>query len=137
MRVDEKRLQEIEARIKAATAPPWERDTVHGTGDVITPSGDLLAADCRDEDADLIAHGRQDLPDLLTDLREARSRIPVGHPFEDLGAVRVTTGDCKPEVIDLSKPGGEARLAGALRVAAALHLPVTLTWVHDQGGAER
>lgn len=64
---------------------------------------------------------------LIAEVRRLRAAMPVGHHFEDLGTVGVVVQGCKPEQIDLAAPDGDARLAGVLRVATGLQLPVTVT----------
>lgn len=66
------RLGEIEARANAATRGPWEQDR----WEVLDSDGFVLVEhdSCefiRIEDADFIAHAREDLPALVSALREA------------------------------------------------------------------
>lgn len=85
--LSEKRLAEIEARAKAATAGPWETDEggccVYEVGfgtreDTLTgPVAQVvISADGTYADAAFIAHARADVPDLLAEIRRLRSLFP-------------------------------------------------------------
>ena len=63
------RLNEIKARLAAATPGPWWRDDqfrhiVGGAGD----RDFFVASTSREEDAEFIAHARQDIEDLLKEM---------------------------------------------------------------------
>lgn len=94
MKVTDKRMQEIEARTKAATPGPWEHFFGAGGGNV-----DVLDADFnhrfRATPADLALMGkaREDLPDLLVDLREARAALAQVRLLRLKGATREAAKD--------------------------------------------
>jgi hypothetical protein len=78
MKVAHSRLKEIAARVQAASPGPWEADAISpdAEGKFIqgpTPVGyerEYLPAD-----ADFMAHAREDVPDLVADLSEARAEL--------------------------------------------------------------
>jgi len=72
-------LDEIEARLRAATPGPWKsyvegRDHTSGSSFVATPSSDIELAGATVADQDFIAHAREDLPRLLNEVRRLRAR---------------------------------------------------------------
>lgn len=70
----EERLQEIEARLRAATTEPW---LAWGTA-IISPRG-LLGVFLRAEDAAFAAHARTDLVEVLWELRRLKSGVSAGN----------------------------------------------------------
>lgn len=94
MKVDEKRLKEIEAREQGAQPGPWfacppETGEMGACGGVGTSPGGLECDSIISTDggynppnmptAQFIAHARTDVPDLVADLREARAALdPAG-----------------------------------------------------------
>jgi hypothetical protein len=91
MKVTEKRMQEIDARVRAATPGPWERFIGDGRGNI-----DVLDSDFNHRfratpaDLALMGHAREDLPDLLADLREAREALAQVRLLRTQGATRET-----------------------------------------------
>jgi hypothetical protein len=79
--VDEKRLEEISARARAARPGPWEEQRIGAhSSRVLAPRtphivhgtvGDLM----RPPDAAFIAHARGDIPDLLEEVRRLRREL--------------------------------------------------------------
>lgn len=66
------RLDEIQARVEAATLGSWERDQLYGEGFVFGGPGDDAAKICEafcSADADFIAHAREDVPYLLAEVK--------------------------------------------------------------------
>ncbi len=89
MKVDAKRLEEIEARAEGATDGPW---TVRAGGDIdfsfdlgarypddptSDPADMVIGEFKRHEDALLACYARQDIPDLVAALREARALLAI------------------------------------------------------------
>jgi len=79
------RLDEIEARANAATEGPWEVSVDHYAPIVLgPPAGDdrlMVAGDVLTNDAEFIAHARQDVPALVAALRavlEVHEETPYG-----------------------------------------------------------
>lgn len=72
------RLQEIRARLDAATPGPWH---VHPVGSIevrrLDYSGFVVARANHDDDADLIAHAPADLAWLLAEIDALRERVAV------------------------------------------------------------
>lgn len=81
-------LEEIEAMAAAASTAPWAADLVwsdHGNVDVGYPEGDdreltehlyiSVAGPNRDANAVFIAHARQDVPDLVAEVRRLRELL--------------------------------------------------------------
>ena len=102
--LSEERLAAIEARVRATTPGPWWgcRDACHPAD--YTPESVVFAADwsavCElatddglgDRDRankDFIAESRQDIPDLLAEVRRLRNELAAAHVLADL--VRRTT----------------------------------------------
>lgn len=92
----EQQLQKIEARVRAASPGPWEKDRACGGWPVVVnEDGKSFIAsfkasysnqDREDANAELTAHSRQDLPALLAEvrrLREALRGLPTGHNHWD------------------------------------------------------
>ena len=86
--MDEKRLSEIEARVDLATGGPWKHQPQPGptAWDGITADeGTFMAhvASVADsDDANFISHARQDVPELLAEVRRLRefvSRVRKEH----------------------------------------------------------
>lgn len=91
VKVDAKRLEEISARHKAASPGPWEAkpqafDETHVRGPRFTGQ----EGEVSDADGQFIANSHQDVPDLVDDLREARTAIRTL-----LDAIDYTTGACR------------------------------------------
>ena len=90
-------LDQIEARIEAATEGPWSVYTTRGGTYVTRP--DLLGVArewslvWQDGDAEFIAHAREDLPRLLAAVRA----VEALHCRETVQAI---TGDCATEECD-------------------------------------
>lgn len=79
--MDDKRLQEIKARAEAATPGPWEcRINVGSRFYVNAPSYGVRDFCClsggfeRREDAELTAHARTDIPDLIAEVERLREK---------------------------------------------------------------
>ena len=78
-------LETIEARLKAATAGPWEAYTASccpDMGGVAGPTHSVMTAcvgkfghPASTEDAEFIAHAREDVPALLAYVKELEARI--------------------------------------------------------------
>ncbi|HET9554321.1 MAG TPA: hypothetical protein VFP50_15270 [Anaeromyxobacteraceae bacterium] len=84
MKVDEKRLMEIEGREKAATAGKWDvfepyPSTQERRKWSVWAGGNAVATvnigDGEKADAEFIAASREDVPDLAADLRDARTEL--------------------------------------------------------------
>ncbi len=72
-------LDQIEARLLAATPGPWKslvegRDHTSGSSFIQTPASDIEPSGATAADQDFIAHARQDLPKLLAEVRRLRAR---------------------------------------------------------------
>ena len=78
-------LKDIELRCEAATAGPWTsflegRDHTSGSSFIQTAEEDIYLSGATSADQDFIAHARQDIPRLVTEVRrlqvmlEARRR---------------------------------------------------------------
>lgn len=128
-RVDEKRLAEIEARNRALDGGPWRRAEM-GTGNAVqrwnkhsenTDGWEQIGwydlanktAVFRRDEADFIANARQDVTDLVTDLRAERERADQLERL--LGYIR------RPAEVALAKvpPVRDAKMPG---------YNVTVTW---------
>lgn len=75
--VSDERLEEIQARVDAATAGPWMafvegRDHSSGSSFIRTAGEDIELTGASTGDLDFIAHARQDLPLLLATIRRLR-----------------------------------------------------------------
>jgi hypothetical protein len=73
--VSEARLAEIEARLRFTTPAPWEcipYANIQSTADVKGARGQEVALRIFDENAQFIAHARQDVPALLAEVRRLR-----------------------------------------------------------------
>lgn len=91
IRVDAKRLEEIAARHRAASPGPWEAkpqafDETHVQGPRCTGQ----EGEVSDADGQFIANSHQDVPDLVADLREARTALRTL-----LDSVDYTNGACR------------------------------------------
>lgn len=89
--MDDKQLAEIEARTWAATQGPWRwhwrRDDSHWPGSIFAEprTGHAYAVamcprygkESFEADAEFIAHARQDIPDLIAELRKAWEEIEI------------------------------------------------------------
>lgn len=79
--MDEKRLQEIEERVAKATPGPWaavgvdRRPYISHTWRVQDPNFMNLANFIDAEDAAFIAGSRQDIPDLLAEVRQLQADL--------------------------------------------------------------
>lgn len=106
--ITEERLKEIEARAKAAEAGPWDidllDDRVEAVGRKATDHGGenawVLLSDGSPytldrADAEFIAHARQDVPDLVAEVRRLRAalieRVYDKHGCEGCGRDRDET----------------------------------------------
>ena len=72
-------LDEIEARLRVATAGPWKsyvegQDHTSGSSFVATSASDIELTGATVGDQDFIAHAREDLPRLLDEVRRLRAR---------------------------------------------------------------
>ena len=81
--VDEAYLDEIERRSNAATPGPWTsfvegRDNVSGSSFIRTASDDIELSGATDADQDFIAHARQDVTLLLSEVRRLRKLVGLG-----------------------------------------------------------
>ena len=73
MSITEKRLSEIQARLDAVTGAPWTHDD---DGVVNGPIyGTYISWESWPEDADFIAHARDDVPDLLAEVDLLRGKL--------------------------------------------------------------
>ena len=75
--MSEEELDLIEARIREATSGPWTsfvegRDHTAGSSFIRTPVSDVELSGATASDQDFIAHARDDLPRLLTEVRRLR-----------------------------------------------------------------
>jgi hypothetical protein len=71
-------LDQLEARLRAATPGPWVsyvegRDHDSGSSFIQTSAGDIELSGATVADQDFIAHARQDLPKLLMEIRRSRA----------------------------------------------------------------
>ncbi len=86
------RLEEIRARVEAAAPGPWFTDPSErcmiGGGDIqdINWTGPWIAETYTSDDSDFIAHAREDVPYLLSDL--ARVTAERDEALETLRGVR-------------------------------------------------
>jgi len=76
----ERDLAEIEERANAATPGPWEwypadREIWSGPTEIVKSYDDAWQIVIDDEDADFIAHSRQDVPELIAEVRRLRGKI--------------------------------------------------------------
>lgn len=117
-----KRLEEIEARVNAATPGPWEwEDTerqrwgvtakglVANKGDVI--HADDFYLDGKERDLDFISHSRDDIPFLLDKLKRAQEIIQYGRDACDCG--------CQCGYYDATDTEGNAVLSTCFQCASA------------------
>jgi hypothetical protein len=77
--MSDEELDLIEARIRAATAGPWAsfvegRDHTSGSSFIRTPASDIELSGATASDQDFIAHARDDVPNLLREVRRLRRR---------------------------------------------------------------
>ena len=85
MKMDNKKLKEIEDRCNAATLGPWVsyiegRDHSSGSNFIMTGSKETRAEDIEltgatVADQDFIAHARQDIPQLLKEIRILKNML--------------------------------------------------------------
>lgn len=73
-------LDKIFARQLAASSGPWSaslegRDHTSGSSCIITPAGAIDLAGATDADIEFMAHARQDIPFLISEVR----RLLLGH----------------------------------------------------------
>ncbi len=71
-------LDEIERRSNRATPGPWKsyverRDHISGSDFIMTTAEDIYLTGATVEDQDFIAHARQDVPLLLSEVRRLRA----------------------------------------------------------------
>jgi hypothetical protein len=72
-------LDRMEARLRAAAPGPWisfveGRDHESGSSFIQTAADDIYLSGATVADQDFIAHARQDLPELLIEVRRLRAR---------------------------------------------------------------
>ena len=131
--MDEQRLTEIEAREKAATPGPWREDhslvaleLVHqqrfGKGNM-----SKAEADAYRKDAAFIAHARQDVPDLLAEVREADRALTEAGVTPAEGAslayrVTVLAAQSEERLFAAQRADAEVRRLQGLLTAAAANL---------------
>ena len=77
--MSDEELDLIEARIRAATDGPWAsfvegRDHTSGSSFIRTPASDIELSGATASDQDFIAHARDDVPNLLREVRRLRRR---------------------------------------------------------------
>jgi len=76
--IQDEELDLIEARLNAAAPGPWRsfvegRDHDSGSSFIQTPVSDIELSGSTDADQDFVAHARQDLPRLLSEIRRLRA----------------------------------------------------------------
>ncbi|ETX07975.1 hypothetical protein [Candidatus Entotheonella palauensis] len=79
-RLPDEVLQRMQKRCAAATPGPWKsyiegRDHTSGSSFIMTSEEDIELTGATEADQDFIAHARQDVPDLLEEVRRLRQRI--------------------------------------------------------------
>ena len=79
-KMTEAELSEIEARCAAATGAPWQswiegRDHLSGQNVITTKGEDLYFSDAGAADQDFVAAARQDVPNLVTEVRRLRALL--------------------------------------------------------------
>jgi len=106
-------IEAIRARAEAATPGPWK----FGSNCIVTDNDDVLytyvdrapdddecwisCMDIKPEDADFIAHAREDIPDLLAEVERLQER--VSQKYDDLVKEflsKFTDGDLAQQVLD-------------------------------------
>jgi hypothetical protein len=83
--LSEEELTEINDRAAAATPGPWTahvegRDFLGGSSCIVTGSEDLELSGASEADYDFIAHARQDIPRLVTEIRSLRAKLDQHGP---------------------------------------------------------
>ena len=78
--ITEEELQAIETRCARATTGPWQsfvegRDHTSGSNFIRTAGEDIELSGASVADQDFIAHARQDVPRLVTEIRRLRGPI--------------------------------------------------------------
>jgi hypothetical protein len=73
-------LKAIRDRCEAATAGPWKsyiegRDHQSGSSFIMTSGEDIELSGATEADQDFIAHARQDVPELLYEVKRLRRRL--------------------------------------------------------------
>lgn len=146
-------LDAIEGRLNKAAKGPWEQSSVYkscvlfnetqesewpedrircgvSTGAEIIPRAHLWG-DVRDDTAAFIAHARQDVEDLLTEVRRLRAAA-TGIPAIREAARRVKVARTAPEQLEAAQD--LARLVNALDAPAPPHVAPEAT---QRGNHER
>jgi hypothetical protein len=90
--MDQSRIEQIKQRVEAATPGPWRTGPINYAD--IYGADDLVALCVKDrtatvDDAQFIAHARQDIPDLLAALAEAQeelSRLRADAKWRDIAS---------------------------------------------------
>ena len=94
--MNEQRLKEIEDRTNAATPGPWDMDGsgVYGAGEteVVTFTDYLPIGD----DADFIAYARQDIPDLIAEVRRLREELNQSQSDNNMLRIRLAAALDEP-----------------------------------------
>jgi len=78
--ISEDDLDVIMARCEAATGGPWKsyiegRDHQSGSSFIMTSGDDIELSGATDADQDFMAHARQDVPQLVEEVRRLRRRL--------------------------------------------------------------
>ena len=78
--LDEQRISSIETRTNASTSDPWTamlegRDHLSGSSCIVTANGDIDLSGASDADIEFMAHARQDVPYLISELRRLASLL--------------------------------------------------------------
>ncbi|MDO9103681.1 MAG: hypothetical protein Q7U57_01835 [Methylovulum sp.] len=71
---DDYQLTSIEIRANAASSGPWKamlegRDHSSGSSCIVTPTGSIDLEGASDSDIEFMAHARQDIPYLISEVR--------------------------------------------------------------------
>lgn len=72
--IDERRINEITARINAASPGPWKamlegRDHMSGSSCITMPTGGIDIDGASDADIEFIANAREDVPYLVSEIK--------------------------------------------------------------------
>lgn len=78
--LSDEKLKAIRDRCEAATAGPWKsyiegRDHESGSSFIMTSAEDIELSGATDADQDFIAHARQDVPQLVDEVKRLRQRL--------------------------------------------------------------
>jgi len=82
--LDNERIAAIEARADAAASGPWrpmleERDHSSGSSCILTSIGGIDLDGASDADIEFMAHARQDVPYLISELRRLAGMLQSIH----------------------------------------------------------